>query len=215
MNEYPWHLFYKDINSSVGIDRDGHYESIRAFITLTDTHWWSEKGVPLNCIIVNLIEKWFFMILSPKWIKHFASSITPSASFHDDIIMETFSALLTLSVGNQPFTGGCPSQRPVTRSFDVFFDLCLKKRLGKQSRCRWIETPSRPLWRHYTVTKLFTMNNNITSRITLLSSQYLIMPFVKINRSQAVKEACRKNLPRSTHCTQYCRAGWYSDRHKK
>ena len=37
--------------------------------------------------------------------------------------METFSALLALCVGNSPVTGGFPSQRPVTRSFDVFFDL--------------------------------------------------------------------------------------------
>ena len=36
--------------------------------------------------------------------------------------METFSALLGLCVGNTPVTGGFPSQRPVVRNFDVFFD---------------------------------------------------------------------------------------------
>ena len=41
-----------------------------------------------------------------------------------------------------------PSQRPMTRSFDVFFDLCLNKLLSKQSKCRWFEIPSRSLWRH-------------------------------------------------------------------
>ena len=41
------------------------------------------------------------------------------------------------------------TQRPVTRSFDVFFDLCLNKRLSKHSWDWWFETPSRPLWRHY------------------------------------------------------------------
>ena len=48
------------------------------------------------------------------------------------------------------FTGPSefPAQRPVTRSFDVFFDLCLNKRLSKQSWGRWSETLSRPLWRH-------------------------------------------------------------------
>ena len=48
------------------------------------------------------------------------------------------------------FTGHrwIPAQRPVTRSFDVFFDLRLIKRLSKQSRGWWFETPSRPLWRH-------------------------------------------------------------------
>ena len=37
--------------------------------------------------------------------------------------METFSALLALCVGNSPITGEFPTQRPVTRSFDVFFAL--------------------------------------------------------------------------------------------
>ena len=37
--------------------------------------------------------------------------------------METFSALLACCEGNPPVTGGFPSQRLVTRSFDVFFDL--------------------------------------------------------------------------------------------
>ena len=62
--------------------------------------------------------------------------------------METFSALLALCAGNSPVTGEFPSQRPVTRSSDGFLDLRLNKRLGKQSRCRWLETPSDPLWYH-------------------------------------------------------------------
>ena len=62
--------------------------------------------------------------------------------------METFSALLALCAGNSPVTGEFPSQRPVTQSFDVFFDLRLNKRLSKQSWGWWFETPSRSLWRH-------------------------------------------------------------------
>ena len=47
--------------------------------------------------------------------------------------METFSALLAIYAGNSPVAGEFPAQKPVTRSFDVFFDL-------------------RPLWRsHYDV----------------------------------------------------------------
>ena len=60
--------------------------------------------------------------------------------------METFSALLAICVGNSPVPGEFPAQRPVTRSFDVFFDLRLNKRLGKQSWVWWFETLSRPLW---------------------------------------------------------------------
>ena len=62
--------------------------------------------------------------------------------------METFSALLALSVANSLVTGEFPSKRPVTRSFDVFFDLHPNKQLSTQSRCRWFETPSCSLWRH-------------------------------------------------------------------
>ena len=61
--------------------------------------------------------------------------------------MKTFSALLALCEGNPPVTGGFPSQRPVTRSFDVFCDLCLNKRLSKEWRRWWFETSSRS-WRH-------------------------------------------------------------------
>ena len=62
--------------------------------------------------------------------------------------METFSALLVLCVRNSPVTDEFPSQRPGTRSFDVFFDVRLNKRLSKQSIRRWFETPSSSLWRH-------------------------------------------------------------------
>ena len=62
--------------------------------------------------------------------------------------METFSALLAICAGNSLVLGEFPSQRPVTRSFDVFFDLRLNKRLSKQSWGWWFETPSCSLWRH-------------------------------------------------------------------
>ena len=76
---------------------------------------------------------------------------------HDDVMtwkpwwrhpMEIFSALLALCAGNSPVTGEFPSQRPVTRSFDVFFDLRLNKQLSKQSWGWWFETPSHSFWRH-------------------------------------------------------------------
>ena len=44
-----------------------------------------------------------------------------------------FSALLALCAGNSPVTGKFPSQRPVTRSFDVFCDLRLIN--------AWVNTP--------------------------------------------------------------------------
>ena len=62
--------------------------------------------------------------------------------------METFSTLLALCAGNSPVPGEFPAQRPVTRSFDVFFDLRQNKRLSKQWWDWWFETPPSPLWRH-------------------------------------------------------------------
>ena len=44
--------------------------------------------------------------------------------------MERFSALLALCAGNSPVTGEFPSEGPVTRSFDVLFDLRLNKRVN-------------------------------------------------------------------------------------
>ena len=47
--------------------------------------------------------------------------------------METFPALLVICAGNSPVPGEFPAQRPVTRSFDVFFDLRLNKRLTEET----------------------------------------------------------------------------------
>ena len=44
--------------------------------------------------------------------------------------------------------GEFPSRRPVTRSFDVFFDRRMFKRLSKQPWGWWFETSSWSLWRH-------------------------------------------------------------------
>ena len=55
--------------------------------------------------------------------------------------METLSALLATCAGISPITGVFPRQRPVTRSFEVFFDWRLHTRLSKQSWGWWSETP--------------------------------------------------------------------------
>ena len=46
--------------------------------------------------------------------------------------------------GKSPVTSEFPAQRLVRRSFDVFYDLRLNKRLRKQSKVWWLETP--PIW---------------------------------------------------------------------
>ena len=76
--------------------------------------------------------------------------------------METFSELLAICAGNSPVPGEFPAQRSVTRSFDIFFDLRLNKRLRKQ----WlmIETSSCPLWRHSNVS---TQYNAFEDRVSV------------------------------------------------
>ena len=71
--------------------------------------------------------------------------------------METFSALLAFCAGNSPVTVEFHTQRPVTRSSDVVFDLRLNKQLSQQSWSWWFETPSHPLCRHCNVTKCIRM----------------------------------------------------------
>ena len=88
--------------------------------------------------------------------------------------METFSALPALCAENSPVTGEFPTQRPVARSFDVFFDLRLNKQLSKQSWGWWFETPSRPLWRQYND---ISLSNGFTGR-DVLSAPYTI-PFLE------------------------------------
>ena len=58
-------------------------------------------------------------------------SNTSATDDHDDVIK--FSPLLAICVGNSPVPGKFPAQWPMTRSFDVFFDLRQNKRLSKQT----------------------------------------------------------------------------------
>ena len=78
---------------------------------------------------------------------YFGSKYTSSTSAWWRHQMETYSALLAICAGNSPVSGEFPAQRPVTQSFDIFFDLRLNKRLIKQSWGWSFETLSWPLWR--------------------------------------------------------------------
>ena len=79
--------------------------------------------------------------------------------------METFAALPALCEGNPPARGGFHSQKPVVRSFDVFFDPRLNRRLSNQSKHRWFSTPLRSLWRHCNGTSI--MNSTWYSNLNL------------------------------------------------
>ena len=63
---------------------------------------------------------------------------------------------------NSPVSGEFPAQRPVTRSFDSFFDICLNKRLSKQWWGWWFDTPMH----HYDVTVMHSYDWPFTSRMS-------------------------------------------------
>ena len=102
--------------------------------------------------------------------------------------------------GNSPVPGEFPTQRPVTRSFDVFFDLRLNKRLSKQSWGWWLETISRPLWRH----------RNGTFENSLSKSYWGTVPVDGVIKcSHYVTSACSGVSPRSNpHYSNITWASW-------
>ena len=102
--------------------------------SVSQDKWQSHSNFSLNICINMINDTPSYFVQS--WWRH---------------QMETFSASMALCAGNSPVNSEFPTQRPVTRSFDVFYDLCLNKRLTKQSRGWWFETPSRSLLRHCNV----------------------------------------------------------------
>ena len=105
--------------------------------------WWGCGW----CGVVWVWGVWGRGVCGGGWgILYYNSPLVPTAmmtSSNGNIFRVT-----GLLLGNSPATGEFPAQRPVTRSFDVFFDLRLNKRLSKQSWDWWFETPSCSLWRH-------------------------------------------------------------------
>ena len=87
-------------------------------------------------------------MLAPAYMFTFSSLLMFLVSSWWRHQMKTFFALLAICAGNSPVPGEFPTQRSVMRSFDVFFDLRLNKRLSKQPWGWWFETLSWSLWRH-------------------------------------------------------------------
>ena len=132
-------LFHQVFNrNSVSMEIVFCYNSIaEAHVTAEFCTWHDNTRITRNRMKNDLLE----------WKKFYLMWITV-ARF---MMTSSFSALLAICAGNSPVPGEFPAQRPVTRNFDVFFDLCLNKRLSKQSWGWWFETPSWSLWRHSNV----------------------------------------------------------------
>ena len=86
----------------------------------------SSKAAAVICLLHKDLAGWYF----PHWSSMMTSS-------NGNIFRVTGSLC-----GEFTGPGEFPTQRPVTRSFDVFFDLRLNKRLSKQPWGWWFETPS-------------------------------------------------------------------------
>ena len=85
------------------------------------------------------------------WVPQYKYSINFIALKYMELGIMMTSSNENLFLVTGPFWGestGFPSQRPVTRSFHVFFNLRPNKWLNKQLRCWRFEMQSYSLWRH-------------------------------------------------------------------
>ena len=150
----------------------GHYLMTRCRVTYI-CHWNGSSSVQVlvcrllqmifsNIFLWNKIRVLGFSNESALLILHATGRTSAEvccqwSSYHGNsyLIMTSSNGIIFrvtgLCAGNPPVTCEFPPQRPVTRSFNVFFDLRLNKRLSKQLWGWWFETPSRPLWSHCNV----------------------------------------------------------------
>ena len=108
--------------------------------------------------------------------------------------MESFFALLAICAGNS-VTGEFPTERSVTRSLDVFFDLRLNKRLGKQWWAWLFEMPLRPLWLHRNV--LWTFTSVMWIQCKLYSERPRGAGFKSVNPAERWRENTARALARA------------------
>ena len=90
------------------------------------------------CHVISLVKttinvfKWLVICIRVSPVTNFGY-LWPHRWQNNDSIMTSSNGnlfcVLALCTGNSPVTGEFPSQRPVTRSFDVFFDLRLNTQL--------------------------------------------------------------------------------------
>ena len=108
-------------------------QAISSQIFTKDTHAIARPLVGLLWVhyLINILAQ--FLQLFMQYFTKLDRIITALNSTWCRHQMETFSALLAICAGNSPVTSEFPAQRPVTWSFDVFFDLHLNKWLSKQS----------------------------------------------------------------------------------
>ena len=132
---YEWICFHNKLRPNA--NNKHNYWDVHTYI---DNTWASVRlKSQVNCMINSLFWR------TSKWTSklHITGHLWPVDSLYTrpvnaEIVSiswyyiwwrhqkEIFSSLLALYAGNSPVTGEFPSQRPVKRSFDVFFNLRLE-----------------------------------------------------------------------------------------
>ena len=155
--DFPWSIVRDSASrpSTVGLEKTGRFRDITG------------RTYKPYCIFYHISAKYVIVIWYCSTFYHVGVAIVVfvSLSCYIDIVLNRVALYLSYNIHDDvikwkhfprywPFVreftglGEFPSQRPVTRSFDVSFDLRLNTRLCKQSWGWWFETPSRLLWRH-------------------------------------------------------------------
>ena len=111
-------------------------------------HWWTNLSEIIIATYIFSFKKVHFKLSSGNWRPFFSRAQCVMMTSSNGNIFRVTGPLCGEFTGPGVF----PTQRPVTRSFDVFFDLRLNKRLSKHSWGWWFETLPWSLWRHHNVT---------------------------------------------------------------
>ena len=111
-------------------------------------------GLSFICLLISIIvvsmspEQWHYWT-NAREVNLKVKAIGSKIQKHDDVIKwKHFPRYWPFVRGIHRSPVDSHHKRPVTQSFDVFFDLRLNKRLSKQWRRPWFETPLYSLWRH-------------------------------------------------------------------
>ena len=160
--------------------------------------------VCLSILSLSVITCYPFKSGSPNLDKRCRAPCLKLLSFLGVIDLDLMMTLSNANILHQKFTGHrwIPSQRPVMRSFDVFFDLRLNIWLSKSSRHRWFEIPPCSLWSQCNVKVKFNLKVKIS--LCLVSPlEQIHLPLEKIHNSHGYLDCCTvrtvSQSPSSTH----------------
>ena len=123
-----------------------------------ETHLTTSSPINMNLLLALFNPSRTILFIVEMYLQFVIFLHTHTRQLAEILSYERQNVMMTSSNGNifrvtgplcGEFTGPgeFPAQRPVTRGFDVCFDLRLNKRLSKQPWGWWFEAPSWLLWR--------------------------------------------------------------------